>query len=266
MQTAEENLAYCSVRAPIAGIVSAVAVVVGEAAPSPAASIVTQGKLAEVTLNEVDAAKVELGDKATFTFDALAEPFACGQVSEIDPVGTVSQGVVNYNVQVAFQEARGTSPGEARHERDGGYRDASGSERDRGAERGRDDARNARATCLSRQRPLRVKRITASANGGVTLSRRQRRVPVTVGIANDTMTEITSGVNVGDQISRKRLQITAAASAASTGGTSALRASAAGSSAAEARAALAAVQPAEEASVSRPAEEEALLPEDEQHH
>jgi HlyD family secretion protein len=42
--------------------------------------------------------------------------------------------------------------------------------------------------------------IASSSAGGIVLSAAPRLVPVTVGIANDTETEITSGVQVGDQI------------------------------------------------------------------
>src|SRR5665213_1862688 len=61
------------------------------------------------TLNEVDAAKVNVGDKATLTFDAFPNLSLAGTVVELDPVGTVSQGVVNYNVQIGFTQPADTS-------------------------------------------------------------------------------------------------------------------------------------------------------------
>ena len=127
LQTAQQNLAYTSVRAPIDGVVSAVDAIVGETVPSPAVSIVGSGEIAEVTLNEVDAAKVNVGQEATLTFDAITGLSLAGKVVEVDPVGTVSQGVVNYNVQVSFSpagecvEQRSSAAG---HERDGEYRNA----------------------------------------------------------------------------------------------------------------------------------------------
>ena len=66
--------------------------------------MVGEGQVAEVTLNEVDAAKVTVGQAATLTFDAISGLSLAGKVVEIDPVGTVSQGVVNYNVQVSFND------------------------------------------------------------------------------------------------------------------------------------------------------------------
>jgi hypothetical protein len=66
--------------------------------------------------------------------------------------------------------------------------------------------------------------VTASQNGGIVLSAGTKQVSVTLGLANDTQTEITSGVNVGDQVVTQVMQTTAStASPASTGGTSALR-------------------------------------------
>jgi len=55
-----------------------------------------------VSLNEVDAAKVASGDPVTLTFDALPSLTIPGTVSYLDPLGTVSQGVVNYAVQIAL--------------------------------------------------------------------------------------------------------------------------------------------------------------------
>ena len=136
-----------SVRAPIDGVVSAVPAVVGEAVPSPAVSYgVPDGELAEVTLNEIDAAKVTLGDKATLSFDAFPDLSLAGQVTELDPVGTVSQGVVNYNAQIAFQaNSSRTQAGEARHEHDGEHCDAGRSECYSATECRRHDAGDGRA-------------------------------------------------------------------------------------------------------------------------
>ena len=54
-------------------------------------------------------AKVALGDEATLTFDALPSLSLAGTVVQIDPVGTVSQGVVSYDVQIGFSQPADTS-------------------------------------------------------------------------------------------------------------------------------------------------------------
>ena len=220
LQTAQQNLAYTSLRAPIAGIVSAVPSIVGAPVPSPAVSMITQGELAEVTLNEVDAAKVNLGDKATLSFDALPNLSLAGQVTEIDAVGTVSQGVVNYNVQVAFQEASGTA-----QVRPGMSVTADiVTQVDQNVIAVPNAAVTTQGTAsyvLEPASPVATSVIATSAAQGIMLSA-TKRVPVVTGLSNDTLTEITSGINVGDQIITQT--ITTSASAASTrsttGGTS----------------------------------------------
>ena len=52
---------------------------VGETAGSNAVTIVGDGQVAQVTLNEIDAAKVTLGDPATLTFDAIPNLSLAGQ-------------------------------------------------------------------------------------------------------------------------------------------------------------------------------------------
>jgi multidrug efflux pump subunit AcrA (membrane-fusion protein) len=53
-------------------------------------------------MNEVDVAKIKLGQKATITFDAIENLSMTGSIAEIDTLGAVSQGVVSYNVKIAF--------------------------------------------------------------------------------------------------------------------------------------------------------------------
>jgi hypothetical protein len=71
--------------------------------------------------------------------------------------------------------------------------------------------------------PISAADLASSANGGIVLAA-TKQVPVIVGLANDTMTEIDSGVNAGDQIIVQTIKSTTAAkSTATTGGTSALQ-------------------------------------------
>ena len=63
--------------------------------------------------------------------------------------------------------------------------------------------------------------IASSSAGGIILAAAPRFVPVTVGISNDTLTEITSGVKVGDQIITKTIKSTTGSTAIDRfGGTS----------------------------------------------
>lgn len=101
---ARQNLADCTVRAPFDGIVASVDVKKGDSVSSGAAAItfISKEHIAKITLNEVDAAKVKVGQKATLTFDAIDELSISGQVAEVDMIGTVSQGVVSYGVKINF--------------------------------------------------------------------------------------------------------------------------------------------------------------------
>lgn len=115
LSDAKQNLTYYYITAPFDGIIASVPVINGANVGSGTtlASIITTKDLAVVTLNEVDVAKVTLGEKATLTFDAIPNLTIAGEVAEIDSVGTVSQGVVNYNVQISFDAANnaGVKPG-----------------------------------------------------------------------------------------------------------------------------------------------------------
>jgi multidrug efflux pump subunit AcrA (membrane-fusion protein) len=224
LQTAQENLAYTSVTAPISGTVSAIAAVVGETAGSNAVTIVGDGEVAQVTLNEIDAAKVSLGDKATLTFDAVSGLSLAGQVVEIDPVGTVSQGVVSYNVQIGFSQPANTSS--SMQVKPGMSVTANIVTQ---ADQNVIAVPNAaivtaagNSYILEPATPLSAADLASSATGGIVLSG-TKQVPVTVGLTSNTMTEITSGVSVGDQIIVQTIKSTTAAKATAAGGTNALQ-------------------------------------------
>ena len=72
--------------------------------------------------------------------------------------------------------------------------------------------------------PISAAELTSSASGGIVLTA-TKQVPVTVGLSNSTMTEIDSGISVGDQIIVQTIKSTTAAktTTASAGGTSALQ-------------------------------------------
>jgi len=101
---ARENLADYYVRAPFDGVVGVLDIKRGDPASSAtvAATIITDQKIAEVSLNEVDVAKIKIGQKATLTFDAFTDLTITGQVVEVDAIGAVSQGVVSYGVKISF--------------------------------------------------------------------------------------------------------------------------------------------------------------------
>lgn len=104
LQQAQETYANYFIRAPFDGIVGRIPVsVYGQAGASTiVATIIGDRKIANISLNEVDAAKVNVGQPVTITFDAIDGLNATGTVERVDLVGTVSQGVVSYTVRVAI--------------------------------------------------------------------------------------------------------------------------------------------------------------------
>jgi RND family efflux transporter MFP subunit len=110
LATAQRNLDQATLKAPFDGVVSAVAVQPGGIANSGTAAITLVDRSTlhiEVNLSESDAAKVQVGQPVTLTFDALPNVTLSGKVASIAPVATVEQNVVTYPVQVEF------NPGDA---------------------------------------------------------------------------------------------------------------------------------------------------------
>jgi multidrug efflux pump subunit AcrA (membrane-fusion protein) len=102
--TAQQNLADTTLRAPFAGVIVSVDAAKGDEASTGTtiASIITPQKIATITLNEIDTAKVVVGQKATLSFDAIPDLSLTGSVAELDTVGSATQGVVSYDATIAF--------------------------------------------------------------------------------------------------------------------------------------------------------------------
>jgi RND family efflux transporter MFP subunit len=93
-----------TVTAPMGGIIIKVGVEKGNSVSSgtEAFTINTVNKVATVSLAEVDASIVKIGQSAVLTFDAAADLEMTGKVVEMDAVGTVTQGVVTYKVKISM--------------------------------------------------------------------------------------------------------------------------------------------------------------------
>lgn len=90
------------IRAPFDGIISTLTAKVGQSASGSIGTLISKQKMVSIPLNEVDIAKIKLGQKATLTFDAIEGLTITGSVDGIDSVGTVSSGVVTYNVTISL--------------------------------------------------------------------------------------------------------------------------------------------------------------------
>ena len=207
---AKQTLSDYYISAPFDGIIASVPVEVGESVSSGTVlgTIITSKQIATIPLNEVDVAKISLGEKVTLTFDAIPDLTISGKVAEIDSIGTVSQGVVNYNVKINFDTNDDrVKPGMSVN-----------------AEiitKIEQDVLIAPNSALKNQgsenyvemfdAPLAVPLAGVQGSPSKVLPKQQT---VTIGISDDTSTEILSGLKEGDEIVTKTITGTATASSA----------------------------------------------------
>lgn len=270
LSDAQQNLSNYTIIAPFNGVMANVSVDIGSSAVSASSNssaalgtIVTDKKLAQITVNESDIVKVALGQKVNMTFDAIDGLTVEGNVAEIDTLGTITSGVVTYKVKIAF------SAGDARilpnmsvsadiitaskdnvlyipsqaikHDTSGYY-----VEKDASLANFGNASSSRRFGNASSSIPNSFGSNTASSSylggNGASSTRRRNggasstntstvaetnvvltRVPVTIGTQNDTQTEITSGLQEGDRIILKKITTTVAAGSAAPSVTSLIR-------------------------------------------
>jgi HlyD family secretion protein len=239
---AQQTLSNYTLTAPFDGVMASVSVDVGSSAVMASANssaalgtIVTDKKLAQITLNESDVVKVKLGQKAKVTFDAIEGLSIEGTVVEINTLGTVTSGVVTYKVKVAFSadDARILPnmsvsvdilsdskdnvlyvPNQAvKHDADGYYVEENPSMPPVVTSSSTSEYRFASSTASS-TRPrfgngssTRRRSTTTSTQSSEVDSSSVilKRVPVTIGLQTDKETEITSGVQEGEQVVTKKI-------------------------------------------------------------
>jgi len=193
----EYALEDCYIRAPLDGVVQ-IGVKRGDYVSGSVGTFVTRQKIATISLNEVDIAKVRVWQKATLTFDAIDNLSITGQVIETDIVGTVSQGVVTYNVKIGFdtQDDRVRS----------------------GMSVSADITTNIKqeiivvpSSAVKTQGDISHVEVVASStaitsdNSGVILVESPRTQEVVTGLSGDTLIEIISGLKEGDKIITKTI-------------------------------------------------------------
>ena len=194
LQSAQTAYDKNIITSPIDGQVAQLNATVGLTAdPSTAlATIVTPQKIAVIQFNEVDTAKLKVGQDAVLTFDALPDRTVNGKVSEVSGVGVSTQGVVNYEVKISFDNPENdVLPGmtvsavvttEVKP-----------------------DVLLAPSQAVKSVGSLNYVEVlnnyTSVPNSRlVTSADTPQRINVTIGDSNDTMTEITSGLTEGESI------------------------------------------------------------------
>lgn len=208
---AKSNLADYSVRAPFDGVLASVAIKNHDSVSSGSAiaTLITTERIAELSLNEVDAAKVKVGDKVTLTFDAVDGLSLTGSVAEIDSLGTVSQGVVSYTVKVGFDtQSEEVKPGmtvNANIITDVHQNVLT-------VPSSAVKTQNGASYVMVFNPAISVASSTTASNAsGILSTTPPENIPVEVGISDDTNVEIISGLSENEQIVTKTTTGTAAA-------------------------------------------------------
>ena len=201
LQDAKDNLSNYYIYAPFNGTLSSVAAKKTDQAGSGTtiATLITNQQIAELSLNEVDVAKISIGQKATLTFDAIPDLTIAGKVAEIDSVGTVSSGVVNYTVKISFD----TSDARVKPGMSVNATIITNIKQDvlsvpNGAIKTQNGTSYVETFSTALATPL------TGVQGSISLTP-PTKTTVEIGIANDTNTEITSGLKEGDIIVTKTI-------------------------------------------------------------
>jgi len=204
LNDARQTLNDYTIKAPFDGIIAKLPVHVADdaSAGTAVATIIDKQQIVDTTLNEVDIAKVKAGQKVTMTFDAIDGLTMTGQVIEVGTLGTVTQGVVNYDVKIGMDT------------QDDRVKQGMSASAAIIIETDPDVilVPNSAVKTQGNQQYVEImdkQTITSSATdttGYVTGT--PRRQIVTTGSANDTDTIILTGLNEGDQIVTQTIQPT----------------------------------------------------------
>jgi HlyD family secretion protein len=180
LDQAKLKLQQAQIVAPFDGVITAIAAKVDQTASGAAISIADLDHLEiEVNMSEVDVNRVEVGQQAEITLDAVSDLTLAGTVTEMAPAGVQSSGVVNYPVTVALTKtADGVKTGMTAN-----------------LALIVDQRENVLMVPNRAVRTVNKQKVVTLLNG-----EQQVQTPVQTGLSNDTMTEITSGVSEGDVV------------------------------------------------------------------
>jgi len=200
---AKTTLAGYTVTAPFAGTIAAVGVQKYDQASggTAVATLVTNQETAKITVNEVDASKIKVGQKATLTFDAVPNISIAGTVVSIDSIGTVSQGVVSYSAVIGFDTPnQSVKPGMS------ATADIIvGTETGLVVPASAVKASNGQSYVEVFDPPLPAEVLAQAGAQGAISPNAPARVNVTTGLSNDTNIIIESGLSAGAQVVAKTI-------------------------------------------------------------
>ena len=212
---AQATLAKYYVRAPFAGTIASVPANAYAQAGSGTtlATLITAQQYVDLSVNEVDAAKIALGDKATITFDAIPDLTLTGSVAEIDQAGTVSQGVVTYNIKIGFD----TQDPRVKSGMTANTNIITATAVDvLAVPSSAVKTQGGQSYVSVFEPPFSQSEVAAAGAQGVVTTRAPSPVPVTTGLSDTNSTEILSGLSAGQQIVVRTSTGTATAATAAT--------------------------------------------------
>ncbi len=108
VQSAQAEVNSLTLTAPFSGEVTTVGYQPGDSVnqSTPAIVLVDRSKLyVDLQIDESHVVELSVGDKATITLEAIPNLALTGSVTYINPVGTINQGVVYYDVRVVLDQA-----------------------------------------------------------------------------------------------------------------------------------------------------------------
>ncbi len=182
LDDALEKLEMATIVAPFDGVVAEVRVEEGEtvSANTVVALLVDPGVLeVSATVDEIDVTKVETGQGALISVDALPEVMVRGMVEGIAPLARVQSGIVSYEVTIALNP-----PLDPRLK----------------------DGMTALATLIQRKDDVLMVPNRALSSSGqrryveVVVNGEKEQRQVQTGLSNEQWTEITSGLEEGESV------------------------------------------------------------------
>jgi HlyD family secretion protein len=187
LEIARHGAAGTTVTAPFEGVVAAVNIRAGEPAVAARPAIVLvdlQRYYLDVLVDEVDVARVAVGQPVTVTLDALPDVALTAAVEKIAPVASVNAGIVSYPVRLSLVPPGG----------------ATGRVRAGMTATAAIVVTEARDVVLVPNWAIRRDRDTGRAYVGVLADGVLRDVAVELGLHDDAYSEARSGVQAGDVV------------------------------------------------------------------
>jgi multidrug efflux pump subunit AcrA (membrane-fusion protein) len=195
LANAQKNYDSMFVKAPVTGDVASISAIVGQMAPTSSSSTIgavsgfivltnVSNLQAQASFSESDAAKLIVGQQATFSFAALPNAQASGKLVEVDLLPTTSSSATSYNATFEIDsKVPGLKAGMSATVTD--------------LTSAVSNVLNVPASAVTvRGTGAFVTKVTTSGGKQVLT-----RTPVTLGLQGDSADQILTGLKVGDKVS-----------------------------------------------------------------